>query len=85
MTKGMRFTEANCVELRQQILEGDLDYASSASSAASPFPSPMPSPRCAPVARRKRQPHRLWTIWNPKKRKGAFACGQLLRAIVPVD
>ena len=24
----MRFTEANCVELRQQILEGDLDYAS---------------------------------------------------------
>ena len=28
VTKGMRFTEANCVELRQQILEGDLDYAS---------------------------------------------------------
>ena len=26
VTKGMRFTEANCVELRQ--LEGDLDYAS---------------------------------------------------------
>ena len=28
VTHGMRFTEASCVDLRRQILEGELDYAS---------------------------------------------------------
>ena len=43
-----------------------------------PVPSPMPSPRFAVAGRRKRLPHRLWTIWNPKKRK---AVGPTARVI----